>query len=258
MPHTAKIRASFDHILAELNDDVPLVGFRELDTETAFAELDAALSGTILPRRITISSEDGARLSVIARNRRVIKVADVHPQNLWEGAQSPQATVCEGDYESFSSSFSSALLKVVADNKVMIEQTFLSHGLGTITHKGYPASMLCEKVPVEQSKEDDATIVQGFFDAFPDQPRARFGANDETQIPANSQVDPTWLAARVTELREELDGQDTNLRFLILEGEDRRAAAIVWIGGEGCMVMSEYPENFDELEFRLGALREHL
>jgi len=258
MPNTAKIQASFDSITAALNGEGPSDDFRELDTESACSELETVLNGTILPRRVTVSSEDGARLSVIARNRRVIKVADVHPQNLWDGKQSPQATVCEGDYDSFARTFSSALLKVVADKKIMIEQTFLSHALGTITHTGYPASMLCEHTSLSQEDKDDAAIIQGFYDTFLDQPRARFGSINEIDIPKISHIDPEWLGARVAELREDLKTEDTHLRFMQLDGVDRRAAAIAWIGGEGCIVMSEYPDQFDVLELRLGALRDRL
>jgi len=140
----------------------------------------------------------------------------------------------------------------------MIEQTFLSHALGTVTHTGYPASMLCEHIPLSQVDEDDAVVIQGFYDTFPEHPRARFGGVNEINIPSISQIDPEWLGARVSELREDLKEQDTHLRFMTLDGADRRAAAIAWIGGEGCIIMSEFPADFDELELRLGVLRDRL
>jgi len=258
VPSTARIISAFDDIAEFIENPSRDEGFRELDTEAACAELERVLNSTILPRRVTISSQDGARLSVIARNRRVIKVADVNPPNLWEGQQSPQATVCEGDYDAFAQAFASALLKVVAGNCVAIEQIFLSHALGTIVHKGYPASMLCEHVSLSQADENDAAVVQGFYDHFPEQVRARFGSINETDIPADSKIDASWLGARVVELKEELGGRDTDLRFMVLGGENRRAMASIWFGGEGCAVISEHPDRFDELELRLGALRERL
>ncbi len=258
MPSSAKLHASFDSITALIDGDGGPSGFREMDTETACAELEATLVNTVLPRRITIRSEDGVRLSVIARNRRVIKVADVHPQNLWEGQQSPQATVCEGDYDSFARAFTSVLLKIVADKRIIIEQTFLPHALGTITHSGYPASMLCDHVSLSQNDEGDAAVIQGFYDTFPDHPRARFGSADEIDIPATSNIDPAWIDGCVAALREELNGKDTDLRFIVVDGGDCRGAAMAWLGGEGCLVMSEYPDQFDELELRLSALRERL
>ena len=258
MPSTAKLIATFDSISDFIDNPPDVGGFRELEVEAACAELEAVLNSTILPRRVTISSQDGARLSVIARNRRVIKVADVSPANLWEGEQSPQATVCEGDYESFARDFASALLKVAAGQHIAIEQFFLSHALGTIAHSGYPASMLCEHALRSQADEGDATIVQNFYDNFPEQARARFGSINETDVPSNSNIDPAWLGARVVELKEELNGKDTDLRFMILGGANQRAMATVWFGDEGCTVVSENADRFDELELRLGALRSRL
>ena len=258
MSSVSRMHASFDGISHLIANGVQAPVFQNNGFEAACSELESVLDSTILPRRVTISAEDGARVSVIARNRRVIKVADVHPQNLWEGEQSPQATVCEGDYDSFARAFASALTKVVTDKRVAIEQTFLSHALGTINHSGYPASMLCEHISRSQSDEGDAAVVQGFYDRFPEYARARFGSTNDVVVPPASAIDPTWLGARVSELREELNGKDTDLRLMTLGGEASRAMAIAWFGGEGCIVISEHSAQFDELELRLGALRERL
>ena len=139
MPSPAKIIATFDSISEFINNPPDVGGFREVEVEAACAELESVLNSTMLPRRDTISTEEGARLSVIARNRRVLKVADVSPSNLWEGDQSPQATVCEGDFDAFARAFASALLKVAAGKQIAIEQIFLSHALGTIAHSGHTA-----------------------------------------------------------------------------------------------------------------------
>lgn len=258
MPSPAKIIATFDSISEFINNPPDVGGFRELEVEAACAELESVLNSTILPRRVTISTEEGARLSVIARNRRVIKVADVSPSNLWEGDQSPQATVCEGDFDAFARAFASALLKVAAGKQIAIEQIFLSHALGTIAHTGYPASMLCEHALRSQADEGDATIVQNFYDNFPEQARARFGGSNETNVPSDVNIDPAWLGALVVDLKAELIGKDTDLRFMILGGKNPRAMATVWFGEEGCVIVSENSDRFDELELRLGALRNRL
>jgi len=118
--------------------------------------------------------------------------------------------------------------------------------------------MLCEHVSLSQADEGDAAVVQNFYDHFPEQPRARFGSINETNIPDGSNIDPAWLGTQVVDLKEEFSGKDTDLRFMILGGENRRAMATVWFGGEGCAVVSDNPDRFDELELRLGALRDRL
>ena len=77
-------------------------------------------------------------------------------------------------------------------------------------------------------------------------------------MPSDVNIDPAWLGGLVVDLKDELKGKDTDLRFMILGGESPRAMATVWFGEEGCVIVSENSDRFDELELRLGALRNRL
>jgi len=253
----SELSAPFQTIIDTMEGSAPFAGIAAIASDDACGHFGHVLSNTLLPRRITVRADSGARVSVVAKNRRIIKLTEVHPPELWNGAEAPEATECQNDYDAFAHPFASALVDVIGKESVQIEQGLLSEPLGSVP-SGYPASMLGEHIEKSQQRQPAGDELVTFFQAHSDLPRARFGAEIEITIPTGSDISHDWMQTRIDEALADLQTTETDLRFLVLEGQSPRALALAWFDGEGVIIMSDDPETFSELEQRLHTLRDYL
>lgn len=253
----SNLAATFDTIIDTVGGKLPPAGSAEISANDAYSAFQNVLSRTIMPRRITFRGADGARVSVIAKNRRVINLSEVHPQSNWDGDVAPEKTECEADFDTFAKSFASALVKTVNGESIRIEQSLLSDPLGT-TKAGYPSGMLVEHIEQSQKRVPAGAEIASFFEANDGLPRARFGDEIEITIPAGSSITHDWMQTRIDEALKDLSGSEVDLRFLTLDGEKPMALALAWMDGQGAVVVSDDAEKFADLEQKLSALRGHL
>jgi len=250
----SNLTETFDTIINTVQGTVPPAGTVEIPADNAVAEFQDALLRTVLPRRITMRGADGARVSVIAKNRRIINLSEVHPPAHWTGTSAPEKTECQADLDEFGRPFASALVKTIDGKPIHIEQALVSDPLGA-TKAGYPSGMLTEHVTQSQQRAPVGDQITAFFEANDGHPRARFGNEIEITVPAESVISHDWMQARIDDALKDVEGTETELRFLVLEGEAPMALALAWFDGEGVIVLSDDPTTFDELEQKLSALR---
>lgn len=257
MSNAPNLAETFQSIIDSVDQSDSPYGETQYAADEACLEFQSALSETILPRRITARGNDGSRLSVVAKNRRVIKVAEVHPPELWDGDNAPNETECETDFDSFGGHFASTLLKVVGDDGIRIERSLLSDPLGK-TKPGYPAAMLTGHVKKSQNRGPNASHVDRLFRTFPDLTRALFSDEVDVRIGNESRIEQDWIQARITDLQKELIPEGPDLRLVVLDGEAPLALAMLWFEGKGCIVVSETPRDIGKLERYVGALGRYL
>jgi len=251
------LSTTFQSIIDTIDGSVPPPETIPHVPDNAVDAFQSTLSSTILPRRITVRAESGARISVVAKNRRVIKIAEVHPLDLWSYETSPLDIKCVTDYESFAQPFASTLVKVIDDEPIQIDQALISDPIGN-TGTGYPASMLANHVEQSMTRVPAAEQVKIFFDLFPTLARARFGDENIIEIPDGSSLNSEWFETKIDGVQPALSKKETDLRFLILNGEVPQALALVWLDGAGCLVVAEDTEELDRLEQSLAELRRYL
>ena len=148
--------SEFQSILDFVEDGASYADISEPDLSAASALLQKVLCDTILPRRITVRAENGNRLSVIARNRRVVAIVEVHPSTLWTGEAEPQDTVCELDFEAFGAPFANVVTSLISGSPFSIDQHFVTDALPDAGLRGYPASNLSDDISRLQAEESSA------------------------------------------------------------------------------------------------------
>ena len=252
-----ELSAIFQDVIDTIEERTPPADTISHASDGAAAALQSKLSETILARRITLRAENGARLSVVAKNRRVIKIAEVHPPELWQHTSEPQDTTCIADYETFARPFASTVFDVIGDGPVKIEQALIGDPIGK-TGAGYPASKLTEHVAQAQQRSPAPEKADEFFEAFPEMARARFGDKDAVDLPDASKLTADWMQEQIDGLSGSLADKDSDVRFLVLTGEAPRALALVWLDGAGCLIVAEDTDTFDALEQRIDDLRPYL
>jgi len=252
-----ELSATFQNIIDTIDGSVPPSATIPHTPDDAVSALQKAISSTIMPRRLTVRAENGSRLSVVTKNRRIIKVAEVHPLDLWNFETSPLDIKCVSDYESFAHPFASTLVKVIGGEPIQIDQALVGDPIGN-TGAGYPVSMLAEHVEQSQKRAPAANQVTMFFDVFPNLARARFGDENAIEIPDVSSLNSEWFETRIDGVQQALSDKETDLRFLVLDGETPQALAMVWLDGAGCLVVAEDKTEFDTLEQKLNELRRYL
>jgi len=253
----SELSAPFQTIIDTMEGSTPLPGIAAISHDEACNHFEHAVLNALLPRRITVRADSGARVSVVAKNRRIIKLTEVHPPELWTGKVAPEATKCQNDYDAFAHPFASALVDVIGKKSVHIEQGLLSEPLGS-GPSGYPATMLSEHIEMSQERQPAGDKLVSFYEAYSELPRARFGTEIEITIPNGSDISHDWMQARIDDALTDLKNTETDLRLLVLDGASPRALALAWFDGEGVIIMSDDPETFSELEQRLYTLRDYL
>lgn len=248
---------TFSALIETVKGNAPLPSDVDHTADTAGDAYAEIINATILPRRVTAKTASGARVSVIAKNRRIVKLIEVHPETYWDGAVAPHETECSGDAEAFSSPFASTFVKIVGKESIRIETAMLSERVD-LPKSGYLASKIPSDVAEARENSPVSKQAAAMFTAFPNLPRARFGSASEIIVPEGSAVATDWMATRAAELKSELAGVESDIRFVSLDGEVSHALALVWLGGEGCLVLADTPDEFGELERHLGALRQYL
>lgn len=253
----SELSTTFENIIDMMQGKTPLPGTSDIPADDAFSEFQNILSQTILPRRITLRGAEGARVSVIGKNRRIVNLSEVHPQSHWTGDSAPEETECQADDDKFSAPFVSALIQAVDGESIRIEQALLTDPLKT-SKAGYPVTRLVENINEAQKQAPAGEHIVSFFQENDGLPRARFGREIEVTIPADSEVSHDWMQARIDEALDDLIDKKSDLRFLVIEGEAPMALALAWLKGEGVIIRSDDPESFDDLEQKLSTLRANL
>lgn len=252
-----RLETTFDSIIATVQGNMPPVDSKDVPADDALVEFQDVLRRTILPRRITLRGNEGARVSVIAKNRRVVNLSEVHPASHWTGETNPETTECNTDFDGFAGPFVTALVKTMDGQSSQIEQSLLVDPLPA-TKAGYPAAMLSEHAEQALKPAPAGDVVAAFLDTNEGYARARFGSEIEITVPAQASVDHDWMQDRIDEALRELKGKKTDLQFLTLDGAKPMAIALVWLDGEGAIVLADDPDGFKELEENLYTLRPHL
>lgn len=248
------LSATFQTMIDTVQGNIPALGQSEVAANDAYSNVQSVLARTVLPRRITIRGADGKRMSVIAKNRRVVKLAEVHPAMNWTGDAAPEKTECQSDVDCFAGPFASALIKTVGGKPIRIEQALLADPLGA-TKSGYPSTMLLEHVAQFDDQPSPAEQLASFLSDSDSLARGRFGQETEITIPSGSSISHDRMQERIDEALKDLTGSEATLRFLTLEGDKPMAIAVAWLDGEGAIVLSDDPETFDDLEQKLSGLR---
>ena len=122
----------------------------------------------------------------------------------------------------------------------------------------YPIGKLIDHIEQSQKRPPAGKHIVSFFEANGGLARARFGSEIEITIPSGSPISHDWMQARIDEALNDLTEAETDLRFLILEGDTPLALALAWLDGEGAIILSDDPDAFDDLEQKLSELRTHL
>ena len=248
---------TFSTLIDTVNGNVPAPSTIDFSADTSGDAYADIINATILPRRVTAKTESGARVSVIAKNRRIVKLVEVHPEYYWDGEQQPHETDCAGDAEAFSQPFASTFVKIVGKETIRIESAMLRERVD-LAKSGFLASKLPEHLVEARENSPVSKQAAATFEGFPDLPRAQFGSASKISVPDGSAVTSDWMAARAAELKKELTDVESDIRFIALDGDETHALALVWLGGEGCLVLSTTPDDVDTLEQHLGALRQYL
>ncbi len=244
----------FQETIDMIDGKTPPVETLIYSSYTALPAFQSVLSQTMLPRRICMRAGNGHRVSVIAENRRIVKIAEVHPSGLWENDQAPHTVTCSADDPGYIHPLASALSKIAESGDIRITRTLLADPLKG-AGKGYPASMLSDYLKKEQVSEHNPDPVTGFYDAFPELARATFGKQTHVDVPATSAIDPEWLHKKAEAVRETLTDRPGELRLLTLSGERPLVVALVWFKESGCIVATHDQDRFDALQGRIETLR---
>ncbi len=253
----SELSATFQGIIDSIEGKAPSPATIPHSPENAVNAFQSVLSSTVLPRRITARAENGSRLSVVVKNRRVLKIAEVHPPELWDHETPAQEIKCVSDYEAFAHPFVSTLTKVIGGEPIQIDQALIDDSI-TGTGSGYQSSMLAEHVEQSLDRPSASSLVDGFFNEFPTMARARFGDENSVDIPSASNLKPEWFDVNIDEIQKTLPDKDADLRFLVLDGETPQAIAMIWFKGSGCLVTAEDQTTFESLEKSLNDLRQYL
>ncbi len=226
------------------------------DGDVASSAYTATLTQTILPRRVTLCAADGSRLSVIARNRKVIRVEDVQPRDLWTGDADPDATDCSADFDAFAKDFAGSIVAICARGAATTETSLISEDVKSTALAGYAASHLPDHLAQVRSlgaKE----ILPDFYDAWDGHARARAGKETAVDLPTEPPVHARWLQSRLAEWSNACKGDGLQLRFITTTGEQPIAIAFAALDDDRCVIVTDKPDDFAKLEAALGALRGH-
>lgn len=252
-----ELSKTFDEIIATLEGDLASSRTAAIEADEAYLAIQNTLMKTILPRRVTVRGKDGARLSIVAKNRRIIKLAEVHPEQHWTGANAPEKTECRADYDTFAHPLASALINVVSGEPIQIEHALVLDPLGP-AKVGYPAATLCEHIEQSQQRLPARDQVVAFYEAQNSLPRGRFGQENEVTVPADASITHDWMQARIDEVVAELEGVDHALKIIAIGGDSPRALAVAWLDGEGALVLCDDAEKLEALRAGILSLRAHL
>lgn len=245
-----KLAATFRDLATLLEGGAPSVATLLQDAETACDALQAKLNETILPRRITIENADGAKLSLMAKDRRIIALKEVYPFDLWRGDKTPLHTEVDEEPDGFIHPFAVALQEISAGRAIRIDSDFADERVDPVGG-GFPAERLSQAVAETRALRDADDRIDAFFDAFPHLPRACRGAEDRVHLPDDARVDAQWLQVRLDEL---LAGEGDEAMLVHLDGDAPLALALIRIGEQGCVVLGTAEDDIDALGQLLFAL----
>lgn len=250
MPDSAALTASFQTLRDRADGGIPHPVPGPVDAPTAFTD---AIAATILPRILTLAADDGSQVDVTVRNRRVVGVEAIEPAELWQGRIALADAGCDARPEDFAHPLARAVLAVAGRGSARVGTRFLAGQAPPIALAGYPAARLFEDI--EAMRGDAATsAILAFRDAWSSHARVWSGEESGVDVPEGSAVDSDWMTARLTEWAAASD--ETDLRFVLAEGDAPLALALVAAGGDHCIVACDAPEEFPRLEAALLTLRD--
>ncbi len=251
MPESATLTASFQALRDRATSGMPppVPG-----PDDAPAALTDTIGATILPRVVTLAAEDGSRVDLTVRNRRVLGVASIHPPDLWQGPVAPAEAGSDAGPEDFAQPLARAVLAVSARGSVRIGSRLPEGPIPAISVKGYPATQLSGAIETIRT-EPQVHPVHRFRDACQGHARAWSGEEAGVDIPEGGKVDEPWISARLSEWSAAA-GDTMDLRFVRVGGAPPAALALAAAGGECCVVACHEPDDFDRLEAALLTLRD--
>ena len=252
MMELSTLEASF-HAIAERATGIPASGSSSLPADSVPVALRDAISSTILPRKLTLSA-GGAHLSIIARNRRVVEVADIHPADLWPGGKD----TTDASEEDFALPFAGCLLAIAAEGDARIDSAMVDGTLPATTLAGYPAARLPGDVETAKAADhvSDTGLLAAILDSCHGHARVWSGTGEGIEIPDGAPVDAAWMENRLEEWSAA--GPSTDVQLIVAGGSMPAALALVALDGERCAVACAEPEGIPALERALGTLRNRL
>ena len=145
-----------DTIEATLRGDGAVPG----GTEALIGAIDA----TVLPRRLTFRAADGARVSLVVRSRRALRVAEVHPATLWTGEAAPEESGCDPDDAATVAALIGALRGVAGAGTATVESHLIADDLPPAGEPGLTGAQIAEALEARPASR----AVDALRDAFPD------------------------------------------------------------------------------------------
>lgn len=251
MPESAALTASFSALRDRADSGIPFSVPGPDDASAAFTD---AIGATILPRIVMLAADDGSRVDVMVRNRRVVGVDAVDPADIWQGRIALANAGCDSKPEDFAHPLARAIVTVAGRGSVRVGTRLLDGSAPAIATAGYPAARLSEDIAA--LRDDAATnAVHAFLDDWSGHALAWSGEDAGTDMPEGCAVDAGWMGQRLSEWSAAA-GDDTDLRFVLAEGDAPMALALVAMGGEHCVVACDAPDEFGRLEAALVTLRD--
>lgn len=251
MPESAALTASFSALRDRAGSGMPFPGTGPDDAPTAFTD---TIGATILPRIVTLVADDGSRVDVTVRNRRVVGVDAVDPADIWQGRIALANAGCDAQPEDFAHPLARAILTVAGRGSARVGTRLLDGSVPAIALAGYPSVRLAEDIDAMRG-EGAANAVHAFRDDWSGHARAWSGEDAGSDIPEGCAVDAEWMAQRLSEWSSAA-GDDTDLRFVLAGGDAPMALALVAVGGEHCLVACQALDEFARLEAALITLRD--
>ena len=213
------------------------------------------VAATVLPRVLSLHAGDGTRLSVVVRNRRIIRLLDVVPADLWGGEESPETLPGDVAGDGFGPSFAKAVLAITAHADTRIETRLLDGSDLPGTLSGYPASRLVADLE-DASAPRTADALRAFLNGWTGHARAWSGREDGIDVPDVHRIDDAWLRTRLADWMAGVPDDGLHLRHVMVGGDDPLAVAFVAMADEACVVACADAAQFARLDDDLAALHD--
>lgn len=204
---------------------------RSCDSSEIFYTL---ITDTMLPRQIVLQSPDtSTHLSVVAKNQRIARLLEVHPETLWKGPNTPRPG---GDPE-FSDALNAALNAIISGNDAMIESRPLPNMRAAQRPEARPAP--------DPSKPNPARV---FCDHYTDLPRCCQDAETSIEIPEGAAISEDWFKTLLDGWSPVSNEAARTGQFFVSDGSNPMGVAVVQANNCAAIIVTTDAERFADLE----------
>ena len=217
------------------------------------ATFAATVAATVLPRIVTLGADDDAELSVLVRNRRIVRLIEVSPSDSWAGeADLP----CDAGDDAFAQAFTATLFAVSGRGNARIGTRFVGGEDVPDTLAGYSAAKLTAAVQAALDAQGSDALHE-FRDRWTGHARAWAGAEGGADVPYGYRVDVAWMEARLVDWSAAVPDDDgLHLHHVAVGGETPLEAVFAATKGQSCLVACAETAQFPRLYGELAVLRD--